>query len=108
MLYFSHDGLQYLLAKHLATAQRNCTSLTHKHVSPHVCRHTAAMNLLQNGADSATIALWLGHESIETTSMYLHADMKQKEQALAKTVPTSVRARRYHPGDRLLGFLKSL
>jgi len=104
----SHDGLQYLLAKHLATAQRNCTSLTHKHVTPHVCRHTAAMNLLQHGADSATIALWLGHESIMTSSIYLHADMKLKEQALAKTVPTSVRARRYRPGDRLLAFLKSL
>jgi integrase/recombinase XerD len=104
----SHDGLQYLLAKHLATAQRHCPSLARKHVTPHVLRHTLAMDLLQHGADSATIALWLGHESIETTSIYVHADMKLKEKALAKTTPTSVRPRRYRPNDRLLAFLKSL
>ena len=66
------------------------------------------LNLLQHGADRSTIALWLGHESIESTSMYLHADPKLKEQALAKTAPTGVRPRRYRPGDRLLAFLKSL
>lgn len=66
------------------------------------------MTLLQHGADRSTIALFLGHESIETTSIYVHADPKLKEQALAKTAPTSVRPRRYRPGDRLLAFLKSL
>ena len=104
----SHDGLQYLLAKHLATARCHCPSLDHKHVTPHVLRHTAAMDLLQHGADRSTIALWLGHESIETTAIYLHADPKLKEQALAKTTPTSVQSRRYRPADRLLAFLKSL
>lgn len=104
----SHDGLNYLLTKHLATAQQHCPSLTHKRVTPHVLRHTVAMNLLQHGADRAVIALWLGHESVETTSIYLHADPKLKEQALARTVATSVRVRRYRPDDRLLAFLRSL
>jgi site-specific recombinase XerD len=66
------------------------------------------MDLLQHGADRSTIALFLGHESVETTSIYLHANMKQKEQALAQTVSTGVRPSRYRPGDRLLAFLKSL
>jgi len=65
------------------------------------------MDLLQHGADRSVIALWLGHESIETISIYLHADPKLKEQALARTVPTGVRARRYRPSDRLLDFLNS-
>jgi integrase/recombinase XerD len=104
----SHDALQYLLARHVSTAQRRCPSLSHKHITPHVLRHTLAMSLLQHGADRSVIALWLGHESIETTSIYLHADPKLKEQALAKTAPTGVRSRRYRPGDRLLAFLRSL
>ena len=104
----SHDALQYLLAGHLAIARRQCPSLTRKRVTPHVMRHTAAMTLLQHGADRSTIALFLGHESIETTSIYVHADPKLKEEALAKTVPTNLRSRRYRPSDRLLAFLKGL
>jgi integrase/recombinase XerD len=104
----SHDALQYLLAKHVATARRQCPSLIRKRVTPHVLRHTAAMDLLQHGVDRSTIALFLGHESIETTSIYLHVDPTLKEQALAKTVPTNLRSRRYRPGDRILAFLKSL
>jgi site-specific recombinase XerD len=104
----SHDALQYLLAGHLAMARRECPSLARKRVTPHVLRHTAAMTLLQHGADRSTIALFLGHESIETTSIYVHADPKLKEEALAKTVPTHLRSRRYRPTDRLLAFLKGL
>jgi len=104
----SHDALQYLLAGHLANAQRQLPSLTRKRVTPHVLRHTAAMTLLQHGADRSTIALFLGHESIETTSIYVHADPKLKEAALAKTVPTHLRSRRYRPSDRLLAFLQGL
>ena len=77
-------------------------------ITPHVMRHTAAMDLLQHGVDRSTIALFLGHESIETTGIYLHVDPTLKEQALAKTVPTNLRSRRYRPGDRILAFLKSL
>lgn len=104
----SHDALQYLLNKHVAVAGRQCPSLTRKHVTPHVLRHTLAMDLLHHGVDRAVIALWLGHESIETTSIYLQADMQLKEQALAKTDTADVRLRRYKPDDPLLAFLKSL
>jgi site-specific recombinase XerD len=104
----SHDGLQYLLNKHLAAACRQCPSLANKRVTPHVLRHTLAMDLLHHGVDRSVIALWLGHESVETTAMYLQADMQLKEQALAKTDAADVRASRYKPDDRLLAFLKSL
>lgn len=104
----SHDGLQYVLAKHLITARCNCPSLAHKHVTPHVLRHSLAMDLLQHGVGRSVIALWLGHESVETTAMYLHADLKLKELALAKTVSVRVQARRYQPEDHVLAFLKSL
>ena len=104
----SHDGLEYLLAKHVATARQRCASLKNKHVTPHLLRHTAAMDLLQHGADRTAIALWLGHESIETTNIYLHADLQLKEQALAKTTPFKMRPNRYLPDDKVLAFLKSL
>ena len=104
----SHDGLAYLLSKHLATARQHCPSLQKKRVTPHVTRHTAAMELLRNGTDRTTIALWLGHESVETTYMYLHADLELKEKALAKTTPSNVPATRYRPDDAVLAFLKSL
>jgi integrase/recombinase XerD len=102
------DGVGHLLAKHLATARRHCPSLEKKCVSPHVLRHSAAMELLQAGVDQAVIALWLGHESVETTQMYLHASLALKEQALAKTTPSNVRPGRYKPDDELLAFLKRL
>ena len=104
----SHDGLAYLLAKHLAVARPVCPSLQDKRVTPHVLRHTAAMELLRNGVDRAVIALWLGHESVETTYVYLHADLKLKEAAMAKTSPTKGVPERYQPTDELLAFLESL
>jgi integrase/recombinase XerD len=104
----SHDGLQYLLNKHLRIAQRYCPSLSTKHVTPHVLRHTLAMDLLHNGVDRSVIALWLGHESVETTSIYLQADMHLKEKALATATAGDVRASRYRPDDHLMTFLKSL
>ena len=104
----SHDGLAYLLAKHLAVARQACPSLQGKRVTPHVLRHTAAMELLQNGVDRAVIALWLGHESVETTYVYLHADLKLKEAALAKTTPIQGTSARYRPDDEVLAFLNSL
>ena len=104
----SHDGLAYLLGKHVAVARQACPSLQAKRVTPHVLRHTAAMELLQNGVDRAVIALWLGHESVETTYVYLHADLKLKETALAKTTPTQGTPDRYRPDDEVLMFLNSL
>lgn len=104
----SRDGVEHLLAKHVATASSRCPSLRTKRVSPHVLRHSAAMDLLQHGVDRSVIALWLGHESIETTEVYIHADMRLKEEALAKTLPLEVPPGRFRADDRLLAFLESL
>ena len=104
----SPDGVQYRLAKHVLKARKTCPSLNEKRVSPHVLRHTAAMELLQAGVDHSVIALWLGHESAETTNIYLQADLALKEKILAKTKPLNVKAGRYRPGDKLLQFLNGL
>jgi len=104
----SVHGVQYLLNKHRMTAATACPSLTHKRVTVHRLRHTMAMDLLQAGVDRAVIALWLGHESVETTQIYLEATLAMKEQALAKATPPNGRAVRYQPGDQLLGFLNNL
>lgn len=101
-------GVQYLLDKHRQTAAQVCPSLRHKRVTVHRLRHTAAMDLLQAGVDRSVIALWLGHESVETTQIYLEATLAMKEQALAKTSPPQGRAATYRPSDQLLGFLNSL
>jgi len=102
------DGVAYLLTKHVAAAQQRCPSLQSKRVTPHVLRHSAAMALLQSGVDSAVIAMWLGHETMDTIQMYLHASLELKQQALDKTTPVNGRAGRYQPDDALLAFLKSL
>ncbi len=107
-IVLSRDAVERLVTKHVKTAQRGCLSLARKRVTPHVLRHTAAMDLLHHGVDRSVIALWLGHESVETTQMYLHADMQLKEQALSRTTPANVKPGRYRPGDRLLAFLEGL
>jgi integrase/recombinase XerD len=104
----SADGVQHMLARHVARARKNCVSLRKKRVSPHVLRHAAAMELLQAGVDRAVIALWLGHESVETTQIYLDADLELKEQALARTNPVKGAPKRYQPDDELRAFLKQL
>ena len=104
----SRDGVADLVARHVARAYERCPSLQGKRVSPHVLRHSAAMALLHSGVHCAVIALWLGHESMETTQIYLHASLELKQQALAKTAPTSGSPGRYRPDDALLTFLKSL
>ncbi len=104
----SAHGVHYLLAKHVAAAAASCSSLTRKRVSPHVLRHTTAMDLLQAGVDRSVIALWLGHESIETTQMYLDADLELKQRVLERTTPPSTRPGRYRPDDKLLDFLNGL
>ncbi|MGA2264222.1 MAG: site-specific integrase [Acidobacteriota bacterium] len=101
-------GVQYMLSKHRAAAVNVCPSLKQKHVTVHVFRHTVAMDLLQEGVDRAVIALWLGHESVETTQMYVEATLAMKEKALAKTAPPHARVSRFQPDDRLLHFLNSL
>ncbi|HJY75906.1 MAG TPA: tyrosine-type recombinase/integrase [Burkholderiales bacterium] len=104
----SRDAIEYLLAKYAAAAQKRCPSLQKKRVSPHVLRHSTAMDLLQRGIDRSVIALWLGHESVETTQMYLDADLALKEKALARTAPLPTYRSRYRPDDRLMAFLRAL
>lgn len=104
----SADALQRRVAKHAATARLSCPSLIEKIVTPHKLRHAAAMELLRQGVDHTVIALWLGHESTETTEIYLHADMRLKEQALAHATPSGIAPGRYKPQNNLLAFLESL
>ena len=104
----NRDTVEDLVAKHAATASSHCPTLRDKKVTPHVLRHTAAVMLLHAGNDRAVIALWLGHESIETTQMYLDADLAMKERALNRTAPLSSPPGRFRPDDELLRFLNSL
>lgn len=104
----SVHGVQYLLSKYSTKAARVCPSLKGQRVTVHLLRHTMAMELLQAGVDRAVIALWLGHESVETTQIYLEATLAMKEQALAKASPPNATSRRYRPGDQLLNFLNGL
>jgi site-specific recombinase XerD len=104
----SPDAVQKLVKKYVGLAQKTCPSLAEKRVSPHVLRHTTAMELLQAGVDVALIALWLGHESVETTQMYLDANLAMKEAILSKTAPIEAKTGRYQATDDLLAFLKSL
>jgi integrase len=104
----SRDAVERIVAKYTAMAQQRCPTLKRKNVTPHVLRHTAAMDLLHHGVDRTVIALWLGHESPETTQMYLQADMQLKEKALSRTIPLGAKPGRYHPDDRLLAFLEGL
>jgi site-specific recombinase XerD len=101
-------GVKYMLNKHAAAAARVCPSLNGKRVTVHLLRHTMALEMLQAGVDRAVIALWLGHESVETTQMYLEATLAMKEQALAKTTPPHGNSGRFRADDRLLRFLNSL
>jgi integrase/recombinase XerD len=104
----SRDAVERRITKYTRLAAQTCPSLKGKRVSPHVCRHSTAMDLLHHGVDRSVIALWLGHESVETTQVYLHADMRLKEKALSRTAPLGVKPARYHPDDKLLAFLEAL
>jgi len=104
----SSDALQRLVARHIRAAGKACPSLQRKRVTPHTLRHSTAMDLLHRGVDITVIALWLGHESIQTTQIYLHADMAMKEKALARATKNKVAPKRYRPTDRVLAFLESL
>jgi integrase/recombinase XerD len=104
----STDAVERLLDKHVEAAARACPTLARRRVTPHVLRHTTAVHLLQAGIDRAIIALWLGHEGIETTQIYLDADLAMKERALARTAPPHVGRQRFRPKDSLLAFLESL
>ena len=104
----SPDAVQRRIAKHAAAAERHCASLRPKRLTPHALRHTAAMQLLHAGVDTSVIAMWLGHEDVRSTQIYLHADLAIKERALALTAPAPVSPGRYRAPDPLLAFLESL
>jgi integrase/recombinase XerD len=104
----SRDAIERRLATHLAAAAARCPSIKTKHITMHTLRHTAAMRLLLAGNDITVIALWLGHEQISTTNMYLHADMTHKQQAIDRTKPLSAKPGRYRPPDTLIAFLEAL
>ncbi len=104
----SRDAVERLVTKYAEIASAACDTLKTKRVSPHVLRHTTAVSLLRAGNDRAVIALWLGHESIETTQMYLDADLSMKEHALARTAPLRAGPGRFRPDDSLLAFLSAL
>lgn len=104
----TRDALERRLAVHAAHATRDCPSLTEKTVTLNTLRHTAAMQLLHAGIETTVIALWLGHERVETTHIYLHADLALNEKALARTKPPDAKPGRYRPPDTLLAFLEAL
>ena len=104
----ARDGVEYVLRQAVEKAARKCTSLVDKRVSPHVVRHTTAMSLLQSGVDISVIALWLGHESSETTHCYVEADLATKQKALDKLMPANGKLDRFKPDDELLSFLDTL
>jgi integrase/recombinase XerD len=104
----SRDALEHIVRRHTRSAARSCPSLVGKRVSPHVLRHSTAMELLHHGVDLSVIALWLGHESVETTQVYIHADLCLKEKALARITAPASDPGRYRPDDTLLAFLEAL
>ena len=104
----SRDAIEHRITKHTETATSRCPSLATKRVTAHVLRHTTAMRLLHAGVDTAVIALWLGHESIETTRIYLFADLDLKERAIARTRRLGSPPTRYHPPDSTIAWLEGL
>lgn len=104
----SRDAIEHRIAHYTREAAARCPSLQGKPITAHVLRHTAAMRLLKAGVDTSVIALWLGHVSVETTQIYLHADLALKDKALSRTRPPDTRSGRYQPPDDLLTWLETL
>jgi site-specific recombinase XerD len=105
---FSRDAIEKIVKKYVLLASKICSSLKTKNISPHSLRHTCAMQLLRVDVDTSLIALYLGHESVETTQIYLHSDLRIKEKAMAKITPIKTRGKRYRPPDAILNFLEAL
>jgi site-specific recombinase XerD len=104
----SPDAVQRLVAKHVTAAGASCRSLASKRITAHNLRHSCAMDLLSNGVDVATAAMWLGHNKLESVNAYLHSDLTMKERALERRSPLKTKAGRYRPNDALLAFLDAL
>lgn len=106
--FLSRDAIERRVALYVRRAGEACPSTQAKTVTAHTLRHTCAMRLLASGVDITVIALWLGHEQVSTTNIYLHADMSQKERAIARTTPPNTTPGRYRAPDALLAFLEAL
>jgi integrase/recombinase XerD len=104
----SRDAVAFLVTKYAKAAEQRCPTLQNKTVSPHTLRHSAAMRLLHAGVDTTVIALWLGHQAVRTTQIYVHADLSLKERALARTTPADITPERYRAPDALIDFLEAL
>jgi integrase/recombinase XerD len=104
----STDAVERLVKRYATAAAMRCPSLATRRVTPHTLRHIAAMFLREAGVDISVIALWLGHESITSTQIYMHADLAVKQRALDRTIPARIAPNRYHPSDALLNYLDSL
>lgn len=104
----TRNGVDYILQQAVKCASTRCPSLLDKNVTPHSVRHTTATHLLQSGVDISVIALWLGHESTETTHIYVEADLATKERALNKLAPAGADVSRFKAGDEVLAFLATL
>ncbi|GCB06828.1 tyrosine-type recombinase/integrase [Ralstonia sp. SET104] len=104
----TRNGVDAILQKAVSRAADACPALRGKHISPHVVRHTTAMHLLQSGVDMSVIALWLGHEHLDTTHIYMEADLALKEQALSRLQPAGQTAPRFRATDKVLAFLDAL
>lgn len=102
------SAVQRLVAKHVETARASCPSLASKRITAHNLRHSCAMDLLASGLDVATVAMWLGHEKLESVNAYVHSDLTMKERALDRRSPFKAGAGRYRPSDALLAFLEDL
>ncbi len=107
-IQLTRQGVNYILRKIVQQAAENYPSLLRKHISPHILRHTTAMHLLQAGVDPTVIALWLGHENLQTTHIYVEADLQMKENALSRLAPIDTNTQRYKADDSLMSFLSSL
>ncbi len=106
--HLTRDAIEHRITHHVSVARGACPSIRAKQVTAHTLRHTAAMRLLLSGVDVTVIALWLGHEQASTTNIYLHADMSQKERAIARTRPPATKPGRYRAPDTVLAFLEAL
>lgn len=106
--HLTRSGVEYRLKRLVVAASATCPSLKGRKISPHTIRHTTAMHMLQSNVDITVIALWLGHESPATTHLYVEADLRMKERALASLREPKTRHIRYQPGDKLLRFLEGL
>ena len=104
----SRDAVEHRITRYAIRAGAGCPSLRAKRVTAHTLRHTAAMRLLLSEVDVTVIALWLGHEQVSTTQLYLHADMSQKERAIARVTPPGTKPGRYHAPDTIMAFLEAL